>query len=229
MFVILHEIRVIHGMMLIKQNKIIRKISNSDESNSNDFYDLSIFNNIIESTNNLINKYSEYLFGQIKKEKIELHENELVTSEMITNDINQTFKNVDLNDNTLPQNLNEIKDGKDVLLDSIVNLPEKIDQIPSDNKKNKYDLSFPSLIYFSKSNCEYCNSFNPIWDEIKVNMSDMNLNFIKIDCEKNAKKCIDFKIEEVPTIKLFIGRKGINFSGTRTLENIKKFIDKNIL
>ena len=26
MFVILHEIRVIHGMMLVKQNKIMRKI-----------------------------------------------------------------------------------------------------------------------------------------------------------------------------------------------------------
>lgn len=227
MFVILHEIRVIHGMMLIKQNKIIRKISNSDESNSNDFYDLSIFNNIIESTNNLINKYGEYLFSQIKKEKIELHETELVTSEMITNDINQTFKNVDLNDKTIPQSLDKIKDDKEVLLDNIVNPPEKSDQIPSDKKK-KYNLSFPSLIYFSKPNCQYCNSFDPVWEELKEKMSDKDLNFIKMDCQKNADKCKDFKIEEVPTIKLFIGRKGIKFSGTRTFDNIKGFINKNI-
>jgi thioredoxin-like negative regulator of GroEL len=147
---------------------------------------------------------------------------------MITNDINQTFKSVDLNDKTLPQNLDKIEDDKDILLDNIVNLPEKLDQIPND-KKNKYNLSFPSLIYFSKSDCKFCDSFNPIWDEIKVSMSDMNLNFIKMDCQKNAKKCKDFKIDEVPTIKLFIGRKGIKFSGTRTLENIKEFLNKNIL
>lgn len=85
MFVILKEIRIIHGMMLVKQNQMIKK-----SSEPQDYYDLSIFNNVVTSTDKLIHDYEEKAYQIVKKEK-EIPENKEKTESMyLDNNDNST-------------------------------------------------------------------------------------------------------------------------------------------
>lgn len=80
MFVILKEIRIIHGMMLVKQNQMIKK-----SSEPQDYYDLSIFNNVVTSTDRLIHDYEEKAYQMVKKEKDLSDNKELTESNNLEN------------------------------------------------------------------------------------------------------------------------------------------------
>lgn len=66
MFVILKEIRIIHGMMIVKQDQMIKNVKKTD-----DYHELSIFSNILSKTEKLINDYEDKSFNLLKKNKID--------------------------------------------------------------------------------------------------------------------------------------------------------------
>ena len=93
MFVVLYEIRVLHGLMLLKLNKIIKKLSSVDSPGNEDLYDLSIFNNMVESTNDLIHNYENIIYDNVEKENIKKEDSKIpiIESSDIKNDIDKTF------------------------------------------------------------------------------------------------------------------------------------------
>ncbi len=95
MFVVLYEIRVLHGMMLLKLNKIIKKLSSVDDPGNQDLYDLSIFNNMVESTNDLIHNYENILYNNMDKDEMDNNDkmkNSEIDSATLKKDIDATYK-----------------------------------------------------------------------------------------------------------------------------------------
>ena len=99
MFVVLREIRVLHALMILKHNKIVKKLSGLDNPGSAELYDLSIFNNMLESTNNLIHEYEDYIYqnmeeSQLIEKKVSIENNEnLISSEDLKKDIDNAYNN----------------------------------------------------------------------------------------------------------------------------------------
>ena len=206
MFVILHEIRVLHGMMLVKQNKIIKKINQKGDSNNSDYYDLSIFSNLIESTNELIHKYESSLFNLLEKEKVENKE-EISTksdSEIMTQEMNQDYKNAG-------------KDEEEEIVQNKLN----------DIEKKKYDEMLPTLIYFFSNLDNESKNIKPIINKIKLEYKD-RVNVIQVDCNKKQEICQKFSVKKFPEIKLFQDKTYHDFKGDRSFDNLKEFINSHI-
>jgi len=102
MFVVLREIRVLHALMILKHNKIIKKLSGLDNPGSAELYDLSIFNNMLESTNNLIHEYEDYIYQSmennklIEKDDVSKKQEIIIDNQDIKKEIEKTYNNTDV-------------------------------------------------------------------------------------------------------------------------------------
>jgi len=200
MFVVLYEIRVLHGLMLLKLNKIIKKLSSVDKPGNRDLYDLSIFQNMVESTNDLIHDYENTLHKNIDKD---------------TKTISSTEKNSE------PVNIGSKDIQKDI--DSAYN--EEIGELKF---KNKYNIENPTLINFYATWCEHSKNFMPLWKKIKTELKQKEINLIEVNCDKKKEKCKKFNIHEFPTIKMFFNEKMYSFDDSRSYDNIMKFVTNTI-
>jgi len=92
-----------------------------------------------------------------------------------------------------------------------------------------YDASLPSIVLFYANWCKFSREFLPTWDKMedKVKNGKMKINVIKVDADKYKSLSDQFDIQGFPTIKL-IGKNVVTFNDGRTLENLMKFISKNI-
>ena len=206
MFVVLYQIRVIHGMMLVKQNKIIKKVTLNEENNNN-YYDLSIFSNLLESTNELIHKYEKILYDLLEKDKEDVLKEE---------------------SDVLKEESDVLKEESGVLKEESDVLKEESDSdvvlIELNSEEKKYSKEYPTVIYFYAPWCKYCKEFKPIWIKLKEKLIEMKINFFEIDCNKKKEYCKDFEIEEYPSIKMFYNKKIYNFDKSRSLDNLIDFI-----
>jgi flagellar biosynthesis GTPase FlhF len=233
MFVILKEIRIIHGMMIVKQNQMIKKSSAPD-----DFYNLSIFDNAVKSTNKLIQDYEEKVYQMMKETKENLGEQQkenLVEQkkedlvEQQKEDLVEQQKEdlVEQQKEDLAEQLEEEQkeqQKEDIAKKQKEDLAEQLEEQQKIENKEKFNSDNASILYFSDSTCEYSIRFDSVWDEFKIRSKDYKLNKIKIDCNKNLDKCHDFNISEYPTIRLFIDDNMIPFKKPRTIDNLMDFI-----
>ncbi|CAG9333719.1 unnamed protein product [Blepharisma stoltei] len=88
-----------------------------------------------------------------------------------------------------------------------------------------FDKSKDVLVYFYSPRCSHCREFEPIYQELAKDLSHIpTLILAKIDYTQNEVK--DQTVSSFPTIRYFPGKKkkGIDFEGERTSENLLQFI-----
>lgn len=75
--------------------------------------------------------------------------------------------------------------------------------------------------------CGHSQIILPIWETFTIEYGN-KLKIEKIDCEAERNKCQS--VSGFPTIRLYKGGndKVIEFSGERTVDGLKKFVDNNI-
>ena len=93
----------------------------------------------------------------------------------------------------------------------------------------------PSLLYYSKDNCNECKQFYPIWKQLEKDFkNEITMDHIQ---EKHQSKFIleKYNIKNIPAI-IFIPLKDLNtdgpiyhFKGEKTRGNIENFIKRSII
>lgn len=76
----------------------------------------------------------------------------------------------------------------------------------------------PRLIYFSKTGCPHCTSFDPVWRELTATAPIKCINIKDNDCAKYR------DLKGVPTIRLYKGSNIYEYNGNRTVNDINVFI-----
>lgn len=185
MYVILYKMRVLHGVMLTRINKYSGELYNEINNNkikSKEYYNLSVYNSLIDSAKELINNAENHLQHKV----LENNKKELS---------NNTYFELETN----------LKDD------------------PNNNKLNN---DKPCLILYYTEWCGFSRQFLPVWDDLEkdIKNTDINIDLIKIDCEKNKDKCINNNIRGYPTVVLEVNGKKIEYKSMRNVESIKKFI-----
>ena len=81
------------------------------------------------------------------------------------------------------------------------------------------------IIYFSRSDCGACKSFQSTWNLFASNLSQTDCISIKqIDINSNPDAATEFNINGVPTVLAVKNGKPIGvFRGERTYENLIRF------
>jgi thiol-disulfide isomerase/thioredoxin len=105
--------------------------------------------------------------------------------------------------------------------------------------KKNYDIKFnnkPNLSLYFATWCGHCNTFKPIWEQIKNDQNNLQFcDFYTIDCSGDKPETSINKspngtdIDGFPTIILSINNKDIIYQGSRTKKEIENFIKKQIL
>lgn len=100
------------------------------------------------------------------------------------------------------------------------------------NQENFLNVENPKLIYFSSPHCSYCNSYNPVWEQLIIKLKENypNVNFVKVNALENKQTTNEYGVKGFPTI-IFETKDGqkITFEGDRNaIEEIKLFIDSKI-
>lgn len=83
------------------------------------------------------------------------------------------------------------------------------------------------LYFFYTNWCPHCKSARPIWDKLKEEtpqVNDITINYIDIDCEKEATVAEKFKVEGYPTIKLSYNNKIIEYDAKPDLDILNQFL-----
>ena len=89
---------------------------------------------------------------------------------------------------------------------------------PTQKIKNK---PFMELLYFYMEGCGYCKKFNPIWENLKMSIKDINL--VKINGPKNKNLTQRYKVRGYPTIILIKDKFKIVYQGKRDIESLINF------
>lgn len=89
----------------------------------------------------------------------------------------------------------------------------------SNSAQNNYKL----VLYYTNW-CGWSQKFLPTWDELKKQVK--NVDFVDIDCENNKDQCQN--IPGFPYLVLEnVSSNKIQYKGDRTIEDLKKFLEKN--
>jgi len=91
------------------------------------------------------------------------------------------------------------------------------------NKSNRIQLE----LYY-KPSCPHCKTFMPIWSNI-CNDLPMNVSYVEINCEldENKEKINENKITSVPSLILLVDNKKKFYMGSRTYDDIARFLNLN--
>lgn len=121
--------------------------------------------------------------------------------------------------------INEKIEKKD--LDDKMNSEQNNDSLYKNTERDTQNI----LYYFYNNRCQNCVKFNLIWEELKRRYKNNDtIKLVSIDCldEKNENLVFYYNIVRTPTLILVTPTKNIEFDGSRSVEKIEKFIDKNI-
>lgn len=88
----------------------------------------------------------------------------------------------------------------------------------------------PMLINFNTDWCYFSKKLQPTWDQFTKIMKNKNIEILDIKCDldKNIDMCNRYEIEGYPTIKLVVNNQIIDYDGVTTLDELSKFINRNI-
>ena len=93
--------------------------------------------------------------------------------------------------------------------------------------KNKEELfSEPEFIIYTSKGCGHCDKLKSYWTDIENEIKKTNSTLINIECSEEPEKCNG--VVGVPTMILKQGDSEIEYSGDRSPEDIRKFIEKNL-
>ncbi|VDP41844.1 unnamed protein product [Soboliphyme baturini] len=97
---------------------------------------------------------------------------------------------------------------------------ENFKKVVKDPKKNV-------LIMFYAPWCQHCKQLEPIWVELAEHAKHFDSDLVVAKMDATVNELEDLKITQFPTIKFFPKDSGevVDYSGERTLEALKKFIE----
>ena len=87
------------------------------------------------------------------------------------------------------------------------------------------------IYFFYTSWCPHCKTAFPVWNTLKAEKPKVNgvtINYIEVDCEKDAATAEKYSVEGYPTIKLVRGNSVIEYDAKPELDTLKRFIDTSI-
>ena len=98
--------------------------------------------------------------------------------------------------------------------------------IENDEFKKKNEKINADILLFYTNWCPHCKETLKTWDTLRqINIDeDLNLNYVKIDCEKDKNTASQYDIKEYPTIILEKDGKKIVFDANLTEQSFIRFI-----
>lgn len=208
MFVMIYNMRIIHGEMINKLFHINASVNKNTSSNIDKkiFYTISTYNSVIESAKNMINECEKI----IQKNKKISENNNIVESSIQEIDTNDVIDN-DINNDLLTT------EDKDLETENIL------------SGNTQYNVNYPTIVLFYAPWCIHSKNVMSIWDKIYNDYKNKKINIIKINCDDKEDFCRTFKITGYPTIRMFYKEKIVIFDGKRDYENLSDFINEYIL
>ena len=87
------------------------------------------------------------------------------------------------------------------------------------------------MYFFYTSWCPHCKTAFPVWNSLKTEkpiVKGITINYIEVDCEKEADTAEKFAVDGYPTIKLVHGKQIIEYDAKPDLETLKHFIETSV-
>jgi|APSaa5957512622_1039677.scaffolds.fasta_scaffold45288_2 hypothetical protein len=248
MYVMIYHMRAIHGKMLYILNKKINEISNKSKKLSKDYYNISIYQSLIDNSNSLITSNESTL----EKMMVYNNANDIALKYNISDD-NLTLRDLEKQFEELPidlkTSLNNVYEDSDIdmateyAMDDIFipsdntqienSTAESSDQnlntelVMSNDEIEDKKLLLPTLILFCDSEFINREENKKVWDDLKDNFMNISMNIISVDCSNNSEMCQKYEINNIPTIELFYG-KIFKYNGEFSIDKILEFVNSNI-
>lgn len=107
-------------------------------------------------------------------------------------------------------------------------VPNK-EYIQKDASNNSADLYF-----FYTNWCPHSKTAKVTWDKFKESVetsghpSNVKVNFIEVDCDKDQTTANKFNVTGYPTIKLVYNKKIVEYDAKPQIENLQQFLDETL-
>jgi len=87
----------------------------------------------------------------------------------------------------------------------------------------------PTLGLYYTNWCGHSKNFLPTWPQLSeaATQNDINVQFVKVDCDKEPNKCAEHKVSGYPTIILHKASGDVPYEGNRSVNAIISFIKNN--
>jgi thiol-disulfide isomerase/thioredoxin len=91
-------------------------------------------------------------------------------------------------------------------------------------------ITSADIYFFYTEWCPHCKTAKPIWADFKSQMNGntvngVSLQFIEVDCDKDAATSDKFNVKGYPTIKLMKGNQIIEYDAKPSVENLIEFVN----
>ena len=92
----------------------------------------------------------------------------------------------------------------------------------------EYRGEVQDLMLFTSKGCPYCTSFKRSWRALKK--TDLPVNFVQYDADKDDNVCRKYKINAVPQLllKLSNKKKPLKYSGDMNKKDVASWVKKSI-
>ena len=102
--------------------------------------------------------------------------------------------------------------------------------LPEGEKKTTENAT---LYFFYTTWCPHCKKSMPIWKSLKDELDNKEIkgttiNFIEVDCDKDAALAEKFNVQGYPTIKLVKGNQIIEYDAKPSKETLMEFLNTSL-
>ena len=90
-----------------------------------------------------------------------------------------------------------------------------------------------TLYFFYTDWCPHCKKSKPIWNSLKEELENkefkgVNINFVEVDCDKDAALAEQFNVQGYPTIKLVKGNQIIEYDAKPSRDTLMEFLQTSL-
>jgi thiol-disulfide isomerase/thioredoxin len=140
------------------------------------------------------------------------------------------------------ENSKIVDELRNARIEAANNINRVIEESFVSSKDNNSDTNFPSkdeyivsylnrpnrvkIELYYKPSCPHCIKFMPVWERI-INDLPTDATYEEINCETNPSRATENKITSVPSIILLVDNERRTYMGSRTYEDIKRFLQNN--
>ena len=91
----------------------------------------------------------------------------------------------------------------------------------------------PALYFFYTTWCPHCKTAKPVWDKFEAQMKGKKVNgqeveFIKVDCDKEKALADRYEVKGYPTIKLVSGNQVVEYDAKPEISSLEKFLKSSV-